>query len=147
ERERRNDLESSRIERARQLILAAEGSDWFWWFGDDFETENAADFDQLFRDHLIQAAELLGEKPPPRLHTALSQRAARQRFGNAEPPKAPISPPVDGRAASNAHWLAAGHFHPPRGSSAMARATRPIAAVQYGCDQQRLFLRIEPAAE
>jgi hypothetical protein len=33
-------------------VLAAEGSDWFWWFGADQESRNDAAFDELFRAHL-----------------------------------------------------------------------------------------------
>jgi hypothetical protein len=39
-------------ERAYQSLLAAEGSDWFWWFGTDQESGNDAAFDELFRAHL-----------------------------------------------------------------------------------------------
>ena len=37
---------------ARMSVLAAEGSDWFWWFGADQESRNDAAFDELFRAHL-----------------------------------------------------------------------------------------------
>lgn len=40
------------VERARQSLLAAEGSDWYWWFGNDQESGNDAAFDELFRAHL-----------------------------------------------------------------------------------------------
>ena len=33
-------------------MLTAEGSDWFWWYGPDFTTENDPLFDKLFRGHL-----------------------------------------------------------------------------------------------
>ncbi|HSN91543.1 MAG TPA: glycoside hydrolase family 57 protein, partial [Anaeromyxobacteraceae bacterium] len=52
------------VERARRHLLAAEGSDWFWWYGEDFTTELAAEFDALFRGHLVRAALLLGAPPP-----------------------------------------------------------------------------------
>ena len=39
-------------ERARESMFAAEGSDWFWWFGNDQESHNDAAFDELFRTHL-----------------------------------------------------------------------------------------------
>jgi hypothetical protein len=37
---------------ARESMFAAEGSDWFWWFGGDQESSNDAAFDELFRTHL-----------------------------------------------------------------------------------------------
>jgi alpha-amylase/alpha-mannosidase (GH57 family) len=39
-------------EQARESLFAAEGSDWFWWFGGDQESRNDAEFDELFRAHL-----------------------------------------------------------------------------------------------
>jgi alpha-amylase/alpha-mannosidase (GH57 family) len=36
-------------------LYAAEGSDWFWWYGDDFQTDFKVEFDQLFRTHLRNA--------------------------------------------------------------------------------------------
>src|SRR6185295_17317363 len=41
--------------RAWESLAAAEGSDWFWWFGDDHFTPDKDIFDRLFREHL-QAA-------------------------------------------------------------------------------------------
>ena len=37
---------------AWDALFAAEGSDWFWWFGDDHWTADRAIFDRLFREHL-----------------------------------------------------------------------------------------------
>ena len=42
----------SAADRARESLFAAEGSDWFWWFGNDQESHNDAAFDELFRTHL-----------------------------------------------------------------------------------------------
>ncbi len=45
-------------------ILAAEGSDWFWWFGEDQNSGRDAEFDDLFRMHLKNACRLSGLRPP-----------------------------------------------------------------------------------
>ena len=50
---------------AEQSLLAAEGSDWFWWFGSDQESRNDASFDELFRAHLRGAYRAMGVEPPP----------------------------------------------------------------------------------
>ena len=57
-----------RVERARQSLLAAEGSDWFWWFGSDQESRNDAEFDDLFRAHLRGAYRALDLEGPESLH-------------------------------------------------------------------------------
>lgn len=50
--------------RAEQSLLAAEGSDWFWWFGSDQESRNDASFDELFRAHVRGAYRAMGVEPP-----------------------------------------------------------------------------------
>src|SRR5207248_7408147 len=39
------------LERAREEVLIAEGSDWFWWYGDDHSSAQDLEFDDLFRRH------------------------------------------------------------------------------------------------
>jgi alpha-amylase/alpha-mannosidase (GH57 family) len=56
--------ESSRVRLAKSRILPAEGSDWFWWFGGEFSTPFAMEFDALFRAHLRGVYRAL-EKPVP----------------------------------------------------------------------------------
>lgn len=46
-----------------ESIYAAEGSDWFWWYGEDYSSGRDAQFDRLFRDHLKNAYLKLGLKP------------------------------------------------------------------------------------
>jgi alpha-amylase/alpha-mannosidase (GH57 family) len=55
---------TSAANRARASILAAEGSDWFWWFGSDQESSNDAAFDELFRTHLKAVYSALDMEPP-----------------------------------------------------------------------------------
>lgn len=54
-------------ERAQQSLYAAEGSDWFWWFGTDQESRNDAAFDELFRGHLRGVYQALGVPAPDAL--------------------------------------------------------------------------------
>lgn len=49
---------------AYEALLAAEGSDWFWWFGEDQDSGRDHEFDRLFRLHLARAHELAGLRPP-----------------------------------------------------------------------------------
>lgn len=52
---------------AYDALYLAEGSDWFWWFGDDQEAGNDAEFDDLFRTHLRNIYRGLGQDPPAAL--------------------------------------------------------------------------------
>ena len=45
-------------------LLLAEGSDWFWWLGDDNPTELAPLYDRIYRAHLSDACEQAGIESP-----------------------------------------------------------------------------------
>jgi hypothetical protein len=62
------DLSSDGRRVALDAILAAEGSDWFWWYGDDHSSAHDREFDALFRQHLRRAYRALGEEAPEDLH-------------------------------------------------------------------------------
>lgn len=52
---------------AFQALYVAEGSDWFWWFGDDQDSGNDAEFDDLYRTHLKNVYRALRAEPPAEL--------------------------------------------------------------------------------
>jgi alpha-amylase/alpha-mannosidase (GH57 family) len=45
---------------AYRALYAAEGSDWFWWYGSDHQSDADEAFDDLFRNHLKAACRLAG---------------------------------------------------------------------------------------
>ncbi|MDD5155885.1 MAG: hypothetical protein PHF11_05320, partial [Candidatus Omnitrophica bacterium] len=47
-------------EPARKQMHILEGSDWFWWAGEDPQGE----FDRLFRRHLANFYTLIGKEAP-----------------------------------------------------------------------------------
>ena len=53
---------------ALHAILAAEGSDWFWWYGDDHSSAHDREFDALFRQHLRRGYRALGDEVPEDLY-------------------------------------------------------------------------------
>jgi alpha-amylase/alpha-mannosidase (GH57 family) len=65
---------------ALDSLLAAEGSDWFWWYGDDQDSGNDAEFDALFRKHLRGVYAGLGVEPPPELARPLVPRTVVWTF-------------------------------------------------------------------
>ena len=54
-------------------LLLAEGSDWFWWLGDDNPTELAPLYDEIFRRHLSDACAQAGVVPPLNLDLPLKK--------------------------------------------------------------------------
>lgn len=51
-------LEKGRFDLAWKQMLILEGSDWFWWYGDDA----SGDFDKLFRMHLANFYSIIGSQ-------------------------------------------------------------------------------------
>ena len=58
----------SHRDRASTRLLAAEGSDWFWWYGDDHSSAHDREFDALFRQHLRRAYRAWASEVPDDLH-------------------------------------------------------------------------------
>jgi alpha-amylase/alpha-mannosidase (GH57 family) len=70
-------LSDERRRTALDALLAAEGSDWFWWYGDDHSSAHDRDFDALFRRHLVRAWRAMGTEPPEELfHTNITTEVA-----------------------------------------------------------------------
>jgi hypothetical protein len=62
-------------------VYAAEGSDWFWWFGDDQDSGADAAFDDLFRAHLRSVHAALKRMPPSELDEHIVPRTLGWTFG------------------------------------------------------------------
>jgi len=56
---------------AFEALYRAEGSDWFWWFGDDQDSGHDAQFDDLFRCHLKNIYRGLELDPPEHLNVPI----------------------------------------------------------------------------
>ncbi|HEX7974054.1 MAG TPA: glycoside hydrolase family 57 protein [Anaerolineales bacterium] len=54
---------------AFDALYIAEGSDWFWWFGEDQDSGNDQEFDDLFRTHLKNVYRALNQEPPEALES------------------------------------------------------------------------------
>lgn len=61
-----------RVQKARDHLLIAEGSDWFWWFGEPNSSAEDPLYDALFRGHLREAYRALGEAPPDSLEQPIA---------------------------------------------------------------------------
>ena len=68
--------------KAMESVYAAEGSDWFWWFGDDQNADRDERFDELFRAHLRMAYREVGIMPPPELEVPLVTPRVVWTFAN-----------------------------------------------------------------
>jgi alpha-amylase/alpha-mannosidase (GH57 family) len=122
----------------RELMIA-EGSDWLWWYGDDHQTQNAAEFDLLFRSHLKNAYRLLGENAPLSLDVPIKKVDARTQYRN---PVHTVSPIIDGKVTDYFEWLSAGYATPAGGGS-MHQVVRHLEKVYFGYDRAHFYLRMD----
>jgi len=130
------------LQRAWEEIYIAEGSDWFWWYGDDHNSGQDELFDELFRKHLQNVYTLLGEAAPAVLNRPLTQAEKRTIHTS---PKGFLSVKVDGRR-TYFEWLNAARYAGggQRGTMAMTSEAF-LREVYFGFDLERLMVRIDTA--
>jgi len=130
---------SEKFQGAYREMMIAEGSDWFWWYGDDHETHNAAEFDTLFRTHVKNVYRLLGRPYPAELDLAIKAVDVHTQHRN---PVRTITPQVDGRVTDYFEWLSAGYATPAGGAS-MHRSSRYLEKLYFGYDEATFYLRVD----
>src|SRR6266852_1321549 len=148
EAEEKGELAKQQLEAARGHLLVAEGSDWFWWYGDDFTTESAPEFDALFRRRVAHAWRALGLPPPERLGRPIiaSHKDATQAAAVVVQPSRLIEPAIDGYAKGYYEWAGAGYYRPGTTSGgAMFRGQGAFTQVWFGFSKTNLYLRLDPA--
>jgi alpha-amylase/alpha-mannosidase (GH57 family) len=70
---KKNSVSEDTQKRAWEEIYAAEGSDWFWWFGEPNNSAHDSVFDQQFRLRLQNVYTILGEKYPVDLDKSVTE--------------------------------------------------------------------------
>jgi len=123
-------------------LYAAEGSDWFWWFGDDHFSPHSDRFDFLFRKHLMNIYHLLKLDVPPELFEPIKKESPA---GFVRDPADLISPVINGLVTDYFEWLAAGLYDLTRQSSAMHAAESFLQSFFYGFNRKALYFRIDGA--
>jgi alpha-amylase/alpha-mannosidase (GH57 family) len=126
---------------AWEALMRAEGSDWFWWFGDDHYTPEKHVFDELFRGHLKAIYRGCGEPVPLALDVPIAAPAPVP--GSIVLPVAYVQPVIDGRETHFYEWQPAGHRAVIGHGAAMHSGNGWISDVYYGFDAERLFLRFD----
>ena len=118
-------------------FLAAECSDWFWWYGDDHYTEFAIEFDELFRNNLITIYELMEIIPPSDMFLPILQHKSAGNFWLK--PQSDISPSIDGKRNLFFEWLGCGIVDESKIFSTMDNQRGPIEKIVYGQDDEKLY--------
>jgi alpha-amylase/alpha-mannosidase (GH57 family) len=128
---------------ALEELLIAEGSDWFWWYGDDHSSEHDRDFDELFRRHLRNVYRALGVRAPEDLHLS--------NISTASPVTGPVtllalSAPEHHPAGDFAAWALATEVPLGDTGGTMHRIARPLTeSLRVLADRQTLYLRLDGA--
>ncbi|MHB8525399.1 MAG: glycoside hydrolase family 57 protein [Candidatus Acidiferrales bacterium] len=135
---------AARMGLAYEALLAAEGSDWCWWFGPEHSSANDQEFDELYRKHLSQVYAALGREMPEDL--AHPVKRVLQRTGPM-PPTDWLTVEVDGRVTSYFEWLGAGYYAIERRAAAMHGQVFFIGDVFYGFNADWFFLRVDSLQE
>ncbi|HEV8128360.1 MAG TPA: glycoside hydrolase family 57 protein [Candidatus Eisenbacteria bacterium] len=108
---------------AWEAIHAAEGSDWFWWYGEDHQSDHKDTFDELFRARLRAVYEAMGLEPPSKL-----QRSLREAGVVAE---------------ADAEWAGASRYDATAAEGAMHRVTGWIELVRWRVANGEVLVRVD----
>ena len=131
------------LARAWEEIYIAEGSDWYWWFGDDHSSAQDALFDQLFRKHLKNVYILLKTPYPPQLDRPVSRGEQRPIHSR---PRGLCPVRVDGRRTFF-EWINAGQYISGSERGTMTMVTQSLVReVFFGFDDRRFLLRLDTGA-
>ncbi|MGH9534059.1 MAG: glycoside hydrolase family 57 protein [Terriglobales bacterium] len=133
---------------AYEAVLAAEGSDWNWWYGPEHESQNAAEFDALYRSLLSAVYVRLDRTPPARLLSPIPAGWAPPQA--LTPASGLIHPRVDGRVSSYFEWLGAAEVRAGGRAAAMHGRRHVLSVLYAGYGAENVFFRLDfaiPRAE
>src|SRR5687768_13974520 len=139
---RRDAVDPEARDRALEELLIAEGSDWFWWYGDDHSSDHDAEFDDLFRRHLRNAYAALGAPVPEELFASNISTGSGPSFLD---PSGLLSITLDGRDTSDMEWVGAVAPSLARTGGAMHEVSLAglVAEVRVGVSADALCLRLD----
>jgi hypothetical protein len=130
----------SQLAAALEALLAAEGSDWCWWFGPEHSSSNDAEFDAFFRKLLSEVYRQLGAQAPDALAESIKRQPERAEI---LAPSGHLRVHADGRETTYFEWLGAGLYSPEERESSMHGRVRMLEQIRYGFNEDRFFVRID----
>lgn len=130
------------LAQAWEKIYIAEGSDWNWWYGDEHSSANDLEFDQLYREHLMDVYRLLGHDVPTVLYQTIKHVHFDRFVSNR--PKNFIYPVLDGRSTHFYEWVGAAVYQVDKTPQiAMHQIIRILDRLYIGFDTRHLYLRVD----
>ncbi len=126
------------INKAKQEIFIAQGSDWFWWYGEPNESGNDHIFDYLFRAHLKNVYKILQKPHPGYLDVPLISIVGKP----VREPKKMITPVIDGSLNEKIdNWADAGYIFLP--DSPTFSSGKTIKGIYFGNDETNIYFKFE----
>ena len=125
---------------AFEEILIAEGSDWSWWYGPEHHSANDRDFDELYRKHLSNVYQALGETPPDYLALPITGAEVRPAF---TPQTAYIHPKITGDKIRYFEWMGAAVYAADHRAGAMHGKQFLLDSVYSGIDSTHVYGRLD----
>ena len=120
-----------------EALYAAEGSDWFWWFGEGHSSNQDRMFDQLFREHLAAIYHALNEPVPKEIYQPID----RHEVKGDRAPQSFIHPIVNG-IGDEQDWERAGRIEVGGARGTMHRSS-VVQRLFYGVDHLNFYLRLD----
>ena len=122
--------------KALNELMIAQGSDWFWWYGEPNNSGQDFVFDYMFREHLKNVYVALNLEIPKFLQESLItkfeipfKRPARR-----------ISPRIDGLQSSDDDWYNSGLITLLDGP--VHRENKNVDKIFFGCDNKNMYFRL-----
>ncbi|MBR1776532.1 hypothetical protein IJ750_05620 [bacterium] len=128
--------DKEKFELARKELMIAEGSDWFWWYGEPNNSGQDFLFDYMFRERLKNVYAVLGIEPPQYLEVSIISKIELP----FKMPKRPITPAMDGSLSSARDWANAGTMSMLDGP--VFRENKNVDKIDFGCDKENIYFRL-----
>ncbi len=123
------------VEKAQKELLMAQGSDWFWWYGEPNNSGTDEVFDYLYRTHLSNVYETLNLPVPDYLKMPLENFIGKP----SKHPKSLITPNIDGKLDYEG-WGNAGCIEVPQGPT---QVTKMLDKIFFGNDYNNIYLMFD----
>jgi alpha-amylase/alpha-mannosidase (GH57 family) len=120
-----------KIQKAKQCLYIAEGSDAFWWYGNDHQAENRDDFDDLFRYYIAKCYRHLELPLPIILNASLRKHSSFQR---QQAQSGYVDLLMSQTNPKEANWEHSGYILPTMSSGAIHSNIEIIDCFRFACD-------------
>ena len=130
-------LSKEQIKYAKSELYIAEGSDWFWWYGEPNNSGQDHIFDFLFREHLKNVYAIIERPIPDYLDMPLISFMGKP----SRNPRREITPLINGIIKDNDEWMSAGCIEIPAGP--VLQENKLMNRIYFGTDKDNLYVRFD----